>query len=471
MPFSSTTGYVVGVQPAFPKLFRAFRRRSIIAMVAGALAAILVGCAANQPVGDTITHADGFTVSTVWTGNNNPVPAGARTGSAAFSGVACASTGPCFAVGSATYASDQSRTVPLLESLTGSRLAISAAPFPGRFGEWDEISCAAKFCAVLGSIGSSTNHPVLVADVLKDGRWHATRIPTLPRDVSDLDFPLDYLSCASDHVCVAAVNGSTAADTNAPEVLVLTDNTWTISGLPVPTGTNRPLLNPGFTDVECASAHRCVLLGDYGDEYVLDVLSDGKWTSTESATTNYFGATCNPASCVVYTAPLTGETSTADEGSIWPVYLVAGGGTPKEVALLSPSPELDDLTCPTSTWCASWLGNNRQEGTSGDQLGIESAGGWKVVQAAPPGRYAQLLYPIQCEAVDVCIAAGASARSSGPNRFSLPLIDTLNHGHWQPTTITLPESVESESATITSIACNLALKCVALGTLGDNLGA
>jgi hypothetical protein len=443
-------------------------------MVAVAVAATLVGCVANRPLKTTITRVDGFTVSTVWDGmnipestvNNVPVPGDAVTGSAVFSGVACASTGPCFAAGNAEYASDQSRNVPLLESLTGSRWAVASAPFPGRFGEWDQISCAGTFCAALGSIGSSSDHPSPVADVLQDGSWHSTRVPKLPRGVTDF-IDLSWLSCGTDHICVAGINAFTAAGTNVPEVLVLTDGAWTIGALPVPANRKRPLLDPGVTAVECSSVHTCVLLGSDGNGDVLDVLSDGKWTSTESATTNYYDATCNSASCVVFTAPPPETRYSA--GAVSHLLVVTGTAPPKEQVPFSPSPELDDLNCPTSTWCASSLVGTGSV-TSGDQLGIESNGGWKTVQAAPPGRYAQLLSPIQCESADVCVAAGASARSSGATRFALPLIDTLNHGRWLPTTIALPAGMASDGGTITSIACSLALTCVALGSVGDNLG-
>ncbi len=189
---------------------------------------------------------------TSWALATVPTPG---SGAAELLNVSCAGPAFCMAVGDFT-----GNSAPLAEQWNGSAWTqVTAANVTGSTGtKLNDVSClSATFCTAVGFSTTAANQMPL-AEIWNGTAWSITSNAVLPTGASAAT--LAGVSCVSGSWCMAAGNQTVGANI-LPLTETWNDTAWTV----VPSLNPPPSTDAGFNGVSCVGATYCVAVGNYQD--------------------------------------------------------------------------------------------------------------------------------------------------------------------------------------------------------------
>ncbi|HZQ82901.1 MAG TPA: IPT/TIG domain-containing protein [Gaiellaceae bacterium] len=197
-------------------------------------------------------------------------------GAAWLRSVSCYSTTGCVAVG------DQGTPAGLIERWNGTRWSLKSSPAvsDARDVTLTGVSCASSsWCVAAGYEEDSFDDYLPVIEDWDGSSWTLPPLPTVNRDHSSSEAPLDAVSCASASTCVAVGDYTGSSFGYYAFSLVWDGSSWTESDPPSP-GSNYTIPDA----ISCASgASSCVSVGSYSSggsqrALALDWSSSGGWS-------------------------------------------------------------------------------------------------------------------------------------------------------------------------------------------------
>jgi hypothetical protein len=209
-------------------------------------------------VGDSVSPSSTSTLVEQWNGTSwsivsSPNPAGATK--SVLSGVSCATTTSCFAVGEYFDGSD---THGLVESWDGTSWSIATISTPaGASGTtFNGVSCPnATSCSAVGSYDDSSTHTLV-------DHWDGTTwsVQASPNPSGSQFAALNDVSCATTTTCVAvgeSIGGPVGSQTGRTLAERWNGTSWSIVASPTPSGS----LESALMGVSCPSATNCYAVG------------------------------------------------------------------------------------------------------------------------------------------------------------------------------------------------------------------
>ena len=241
-----------------------------------------------------------------------------------LTGVSCVSASFCVATG---YFVNSIGSHGLMLTWNGSSWALAAGPFSiaATQASLTGVSCAStSFCVALGNNYNGTNYQNSILSWNGKG-WSADTSAALSTSPSEDNF-LAGVSCASASFCVAAGYYDNGVDF---QNLVLTWNgtSWSLNSAGSLSSSGSQ--NNEFTGVSCASASFCVVTGEYilksTDQNLVATWDGSSWSlnssgslSTSAFQTNQiYGASCVSASYCVVVGSYSGDGMSQDLVLTW----------------------------------------------------------------------------------------------------------------------------------------------------------
>lgn len=307
---------------------------------------------------------------TRWAMQRAPNPAGARGSD--LSGVSCATSRACTAVGSYYY-KISGRVFPLITRWNGRRWSVQQAPRPAQTNDTylTDVACSsAATCTAVGSYtwtiteqGEQVEMQSVVAEGWNGRRWSIQATPV--RDGTGFR----AISCSSASACLAV--GDKGDDC---ELLAERWNgvRWSILSGPSCSlfYSDYPSNEMHLNGVSCASASSCIATGYYTVEDFGRVSAAVRWNGRRWSAaggvsdfkrpgTNY-QSWDNAVSCKVATA-CRAVGGTADNGAF---ALIEGfGTTPRSSQPAIPDVDLTGVSCTSETMCVA-VGASRHRAAS-----------------------------------------------------------------------------------------------------------
>jgi len=212
----------------------------------------------------------------VWHAVALPIPAHFESGLfTVMTGVSCASTTSCVAVGI-----DHSGDL-LVERLSGNVWHPIVIPATGAAAAkyMEAISCTtSSSCVAVGTfVGSAGSYGAAVT--ISGDRWTARRLP-LPYNGIGIQplVGLGSIWCQSSSSCVAVGSyGGVASHASIPFADVLSNGKWYATTLPTPPAPDQQSF---LNSVSCTSVTLCVAVGSSDGAPLIDSLSGTTWTTT-----------------------------------------------------------------------------------------------------------------------------------------------------------------------------------------------
>jgi hypothetical protein len=241
---------------------------------------------------------------TSWSLQEPPTPTGAtRT---ALEGVSCTSSTACIAVG---FDINAGKFVALAETWNGTSWSLQSPPSPtGATGSiLFGMSCtSATACTAVGVFGNSSGKNVPLAE-----RWNGTTwsVQEPPGSTGAKETELDGVSCTSATACQAVgVFRTSSGSFDAPFAESWNGTSWTTQEVPVPVGETGHV---GLLGVSCTSSTVCAAVGSFdesGEEMPLAERWNGTaWSVEEPPIPTGAGAgTLSGVSCTSSTACFAG---------------------------------------------------------------------------------------------------------------------------------------------------------------------
>lgn len=267
-----------------------------------------------------------------------------------LSGVRCTSTAVCMAVG---YGNGEM----IGERKNGSTWVVNVMPLPSGDTSGDplQVSCsAANACTAVGNAESSSGE-VPLAERWNGSSWTA-QTPALPAGATYASF--SYVGCPNASACTAVGTQESSSGPETPLAESWDGTSWTVETTPLPAGATEGL----FNGVSCHTAGSCTAVGWYvtsGTTPTEETLAE-RWNGvswTVATTPNPSGSTFNEftsVSCPTSTnctavgdsgpGPLLAEAWNAGAG--WHIHPVH---TPKTNYGYDSS--LADVSCTSGTAC------------------------------------------------------------------------------------------------------------------------
>jgi len=337
----------------------------------------------------------------------------------------CVSSDFCVAVGD-NYGGSYART--LIELWNGSTWSVM--PSPNSSSTDDDnllgVSCVTtSFCVAIGKASSGSATDTLILD-WNGASWAIAPSPNAP---SATETDLYGVSCASPSFCEAA--GEYRTNTASQSVaLGWNGSTWSIQTTPNPSSTESY-----FNNVTCRSSTWCIGVGAFLSTGASDTLvyqwNGSTWTVVPSPTPSG-GAYLDDVSCpsttfcaaVGYTRYAGPGTNTSPviehwNGSVWTIV-----ASPKAAG--SFGDELWSVSCVGPTYCST-VGYNTTD-VSGEYYVTEGLvwNGSTWTQQPPvnpavdtPGTDKAELYGVSCVSGQQCVAVGDAYPGNGDNDITL----------------------------------------------------
>jgi len=335
------------------------------------------------------------------------------SGSGSLSAVSCVSTSVCAAVGVRVTPGSKlppARGVALAERWNGRNWAIQRTPTPtgSTSSELLDVSCTSRtFCIAVGWYSSRRHASNTLVERWNGSRWSIQQTPK--------GFLASGVSCTSKTACTAVGGGpytdGVLVDFGSFVVVVgrWNGSRWSIQRTP-------RLAGAGLGDVSCASAARCVAVGDAPG-------LDGYGTLAER---------WNRTTWSIQQTPTPGSYD-------W----------------------LWDVSCPSATACTAVGASIVAQGTGATVPVVERWNGhrWSLqpLSATDPYGYSSSLNSVSCPTSTACTAVGGA------------LAERWNGSRWsgQP----LPGiSPPSPVVDLNGVSCPSATTCIAVGSVSDNYG-
>ena len=395
-----------------------------------------------------------------WSQLTPVTPAGSA--SSGFSGISCAGSAHCLAVGDYTTSTGTPGFVhALAESWNGTSWTMLPAP-PGGLTGLNAVSCPTA--AVCVAVGDVSNRTLAVGSAVWNGSaWTALTTPN-PITVFD-NQTLTGISCASARNCVAVGSGLGAAlgfgRGTGPFAERWTGGSgWQLRTVPNPTTVGfgpggEKELPYGLAAVSCASAASCIAVGGDGETHSLSSFAsfavgwNGRsWRVLRTGTVDgLMGVSCSGVSrCLLAGTYL-------DPADLTKTLTEAWNGTTTRLADKSGIfGVLSDVSCASASFCMA-AGQGREvarwDGTR-----------WTVSSPFPQGANEELPPDhVSCVSASFCMATG-----TGDDGFA----EFWNGGKWQVKTLASPAGIDPITMP-TGVSCTQATFCMAVGQWFENI--
>jgi hypothetical protein len=377
-----------------------------------------------------------------------PAPSGAQT--TELTGISCASTSSCIAVGYYSDTTDGSGDTAFAAALNGSTWSLLNVPVPsGSVGSaLSGVSClSADSCEAVGYY-SEGNGGLNLAEFWNGSTWKVQSTP------ATTDSELGGVSCTAANACTAV--GTAVA-------LRWDGTTWSAQTLPKP---HRATI-PDLASVVCTSGQTCTAVGTYYIEGVANPVAEfwngqawklqptGIGTSFDTAFLS--SVSCQPlVNCTAvgtYLDPVDGYRSFAETIDVqWQVQ-----STPvPSGAVVS---HIDGVSCTSATACMAVATYIASKPGLHDFTEIWNGTSW--TDGTIPQPTVTNLNAVSCTSATACMAVGDDTS----NNSVQPLAARWNGTAWTEQDLPLPsgESV----ALLNSVSCPTATSCVAVGTANN----
>jgi hypothetical protein len=328
------------------------------------------------------------------------------------------------------------------------------------------ISCGTPNSCL--AIGESLNESGALAQVVvawNGTAWRSVAVPTPKPTVALIN--LAAVSCQSAASCVVVGRYLTLAGTGAERPYALTWNGKSLTPTaapPVPT-------NGGFaslTGVSCVTTGKsCVAVGDSrggAGPLLMETWNGAKWTlQTASIPGGARSAYPGAVSCHFLTfCVIAGESYASNPAA--PAMLLAKWNGKALTAMKPAVPAgaatitLNDISCPSATFCAVAGFSTNPAGTSAFGFTeLWNGKSWAADKVAPPkGDAKSFLYGVSCRADTSCVAVGGA----GPSATQATAA-AYNGKTW--TVQSVPGPGAGKSSDFFGVNCLRANQCVAIG--------
>jgi hypothetical protein len=235
-----------------------------VALLSGVACATTTACVAvgffQNSAGVDLPLAESWN-GTIWKAESPPAPSGAEE--SALESVACVSATSCMAVGN--YDNSDFDTLPLAESWNGTTWAIKSTPNPS--GSTDTlltgVACSGSTCTAVGNAVNSSFVTVTLAESWNGTAW---AIKATPEPKGATSGVLSAVTCTSSTSCAAVGN----YDSSSFFTLTLAESwngtTWTVVASPNPAGAEPDALSA----VSCSTATACTAVGTTGSDLLVE---------------------------------------------------------------------------------------------------------------------------------------------------------------------------------------------------------
>lgn len=449
-----------------------------------ALAVAVLVCAASTLVA---TASSGpASISALWHAVSGPMPQpnGEQFGSG-VGGVACPTTGGCIAVGSFSLATATSSMLVDTERAGAWNAGSGKLPSngPPNDSSWlSGIACASTTtCDAVGTYTSMAASQSAEVDTITGGTaTGATEVSAPATDAGSAGVSdLSSIACPSTTRCTAAGGYQDLAGDAFGFVSNGSGSTWS-QGVEIPmpadAGAN-PRVSVGR--LSCTAAGDCVVVGSYEDasgdtEAFVDTITSGvPATAVEvaapSGAATPVDASLSGVSCTsVGTCTAVGSTLQADE-DFEPIYVQVSGGAPGAAQLLSAPPggssSLSVIDC-TATGICTASGAYAGPSSSTETVVVALSGGtWGTPDVVtPPSLDSTNPDPSVGEITCASSTACTLVESVHQAEFSHAAVASSTGGTWSTTKLlAVPSTIGSkESGTVGAISCPNG-KCEAVG--------
>jgi hypothetical protein len=437
-------------------------RRTLLALVVLAVAALATPLAANAAVADPAATSG-------WSLQTAP-PVSADSGS--LTAIACGGPRACMAVG--TYTTGQTgEQATLAEAWNGKGWSILSTPNPGAsFGTvLSAVSCpSAGVCVAAGTWTNSGGQSYPLVERWQNGRWS---IQATPNPVTSTQTVLTGVACTSATACITV---GYFANPYFTQTLAEAWNghRWSVQrtpNVPNPTSSVWGQLN----GIWCLSAKACTAVGDYEGTVTESTLAES-WNGTTwsiKSTPNMPGDPGNALNSVYCRSAgqcqAVGEytTNSNSTGPLAEAWNGKGWSVEKTPAPKAQDSYLYGAFCPSASWCLAVGSSAGTTGTAARPLAERWNGHtWAIASApSPAGATQSELLGIWCLSTRACAAVGSA--SSGI--VTTTLAQNWTGSAWSITKT--PNRVEPQSSALNGVSCTAADQCMAVGDYANPAGA
>jgi hypothetical protein len=423
--------------------------------------------------GSLITLAEGWNGAS-WTIQSTASPAGAVA--AGLSAISCTAVNFCTAVGQYATAAFPALTLVLTETWSGTGWQIQPAPSPAPPPQETTsgsgllaVSCASPTaCTAVGYYTSATVGGSGAAPLAE--RWNGAQwvIQPTPNPARSLGGGLATVSCSSPTDCIAAGSYQVvippAAFGNLPTPAHALAESWTGKNWRILVTANPPgaVVDSVFSGASCVSSRACTAIGDYTNTTGNLVALAEAWNGTRwriqrtplpahSRFPDFNAVSCTSArACTAvgsyFNSAFNGfALAERWNGADWVIQ-----ATPRTA-----NAALYGVSCASAQACIA-------VGSAGKKaILVETWNGtrWRLQSAPKPvGGTGGLLAGVSCTSARTCTAVGSYTTSAGKR---LTLAETWNGVRWR--TRPTPNPKGAVSAELSSVSCNSARACTAVG--------
>jgi hypothetical protein len=429
-----------------------------------------------------------------WTATEAPVPANAASDPETdIYSVACAAPTSCIAVGS--Y--DGPGYDGLLLTGSGTSWTATEAPMPGNAAGDPEATLNAVACASSGpcvAVGSYTDTAGDIEGVLltdSSGSWAPTQAPLPTKVAGDPDVTFNAVACSSDGTCAAAGYYYTPSGASKALLDSSASSSWTAAKITLPANAS-PDHDAGLYGIGCPSSGPCVAGGYYAtspDSRGLLITGSGtSWQATEaplppqqaSVTTAGFStiacpsaATCSAIGSYSSSGNYTGRgMAVTGSGTSWTASrLPVPGGTQ------NPDGNFNSIACPSTATCVIAGTYANAAGTGTGMLITGSGTTWTAVKAPlPPDTTGELgLSSVACPSITWCTVVGDIVSVKKGILYANQVLVIGSGASWNSVEAPLPDnaipsSVSNLNGASPSVACTSTIACITTNAYSDTNG-
>jgi hypothetical protein len=390
--------------------------------------------------------------------------------------VSCVDATHCVVTGASTNSNGTTSSL-VVYTLSGATWVESTVAGPSSVTDplLTQLQCfAGAQCVATGyGFDQATQWPIPIVARGNGTSWSVTELS----NADDFGLSsLSSLSCSSATSCLAVGSLQDFEGHPHPLTATLVNNTWTLTMLGNPTGTEDGQLQ----SLSCGAAGSCEAVGwstvthSGSSDLLTETLTQGQWSA--AATSPVFpsaaGAFVDAAiGCVTSECLVLGSFTPAGAGDLLggPASMFAGvdvAGSLSSVAAPTlpsiPDSYLRSVSCASATTCVSVGYGNPFENSVATIVENENDGQWtSTVLPSPPGLAADLT-SVSCASTSSCVAVGSAV---GVSTGTLePFTDIDTNGVWSVG----PVVPTKEFGFLDSVSCVSVTHCVAVG--GDGTG-
>ena len=438
----------------------------------GAIYAFLTGVSCTGPTscvavgyygdssGTEVPLAESWNGST-WSILSVPTPA--RATYSALSGVACESSSACIAVGN--YGTKSTTEGALTEAWNGTAWSVQTTPTPSgaSVSSFSGISCASTTsCMAVGSYFNSSTQFTL-AETWNGSAWSIT--PTV--NPTGSGFPnLAGVSCTSSTACTA-VGSYFNPGTQVSLAERWNGTSWSVQTTPNPSGATVS----GLSTVSCSTATTCTAAGVYTSASGSQLTLSAYWTGNtwyQQGTPNASNQVTNAllsVSCLQATNAFCFGVGFSSTAKTFTPLTIAYYGPLYPLLTPAPSPNgaatsvLSAVSCVSATSCTGVGYSTTPAGVSVLLVEAWNGSAWTIESApVPAGAESSVFSGVSCPTAGSCEAVGSYVNSSGTN---VTLAEQWNGTVW--TIQTTPNPSGATYSVLAGVSCTAANACEAAG--------